>query len=359
MNKNRVVCIIESIGSGGAERQLTGLAVLLKQQGYETEVWYYVNNNFYLPYLQKYGVNACYLKDANSKYCRFFSLTRNLLNYRPDIVISYSASSSMIVCLLKKLGATFKLIVSERNTTQRIGMRERLIFYLYRWADYIIPNSFSQRNFINIHFPNLSCKIKVITNFVDTEYFVPGGAKKNNYPTRMVCVGRVFPQKNVLLFLNVVKLLKERNANVVIDWYGRVEGMYAEECVRKVKELQLDTYFSFKGAVTDIRDVYRKSCVLCLPSLFEGYPNVLCEAMSCGLPVLCSRVCDNPSIVKEGENGFLFNPNSVEEIANTVLNFLNLDEETKKDMGRRSREIALSLFSPNIFVDKYLEIIKN
>ena len=51
--KKHILCLLESLGSGGAERQLTGLAVMLKQQGYEVEVWYYVKNEFYLPYLQE------------------------------------------------------------------------------------------------------------------------------------------------------------------------------------------------------------------------------------------------------------------------------------------------------------------
>lgn len=49
---------------------------------------------------------------------------------------------------------------------------------------------------------------------------------------------------------------------------------------------------------------YRKADVFCLPSLYEGYPNVVAEAMSCGLPILCSNVCENPYIVEEGAMAF-------------------------------------------------------
>ena len=79
--------------------------------------------------------------------------------------------------------------------------------------------------------------------------------------------------------------------------------------------------------------------------------------MSCGLPVLCSDVCDNPKIIQDGENGLLFDPHSVEDIADTIIRFINLDIDTKKTMGEKSRQIALSLFSPNAFVEKYLNIL--
>ena len=170
---SRVLCLIESIGSGGAERQLTGLAVMLKQHGYQIEVCYYVNRKFYLPYLQENEVESCYLAEAENSNKRLFALRKHIKAFKPDMIISYSTSPSIITCLLKLMGAKFNLIVSERNTTQQIGKMEKLRFFLYRWANHIVPNSQSQASFIDKQFPNLSGKVKVITNFVDTEKFLP------------------------------------------------------------------------------------------------------------------------------------------------------------------------------------------
>ena len=106
----RILCIIESLGSGGAERQITGLAVMLKQAGYQVEVLYYVNKDFYLSYLHEHGVAARYLADASNPRKRFFALKNYINEYAPDTVISYSVSSNMICCLLKLFGAKFNLI---------------------------------------------------------------------------------------------------------------------------------------------------------------------------------------------------------------------------------------------------------
>jgi glycosyltransferase involved in cell wall biosynthesis len=304
------------------------------------------------------SVTARYLADANNRYKRLFAISKHLCETMPDTVISYSASSSMIACILKGLGKKYKLIVSERNTTQKIDFRERCIFFCYKWADIIVPNSQSQSDFISQQFPNLNRKTKVITNFVDTKYFSPGGqgsSKKNH--CNMICVGRVFPQKNVIRFLDVVAELKRKGVNLHVDWYGRTEGVYAVQCTEKVEKLQLDDVFAFKGATKDIRDEYRKGDVFCLPSLYEGFPNVLCEAMSCGLPVLCSRVCDNPNIAVEGVSGFLFDPLSVDEMTDAIIRFMGLDDNTRKRMGDNNREIALSRFSSETFINKYLDII--
>ena len=297
------------------------------------------------------------MDDANNRYRRVFALRKRLYAANPSTVISYSTSSSMIACLLKRLGAKYNLIVSERNTTQKTDAREKTKFYLYKWANHIIPNSYSQYDYIKSHFPKLINKTSVITNFVDTEFFSPIEVRTRNSCCKMICVGRVFPQKNVLLFLDVVKLLKEKGKTLKIEWYGRTEGEYAELCIKKIATLHLDDVFEFKGAVKDIRDVYRNGDVFCLPSLYEGFPNVLCEAMSCGLPVLCSRVCDNPNIAQEGKNGYLYDPNNVDDIASAIIRFLDLDDILKDNMGRYGREIALSLFSSEVFVKKYLGII--
>ena len=84
---------------------------------------------------------------------------------------------------------------------------------------------------------------------------------------------------------------------------------------------------------------------------------MLCEAMSCGKPVLCSCVCDNPSIAQDGKNGFLFNPRNIDDMVDTIKRYLDLTENEKTMMGKVSREIALDLFSKDKFIKRYKEII--
>lgn len=69
------------------------------------------------------------------------------------------------------LGCKFHLIASERNTTQIISMNERIRFFLYKWVDAIVPNSYAQEKFLLQHYPWMKVKIKTITNFVDLDRF--------------------------------------------------------------------------------------------------------------------------------------------------------------------------------------------
>lgn len=359
ISMKRILCLIENLGSGGAERQLTGLAVMLKQQGHEVEVWYYVKKEFYLPYLQENGVEGRYLPDAASANKRYFAFRKHIKVYRPDTVISYSTSPSMIACVLKRFGAKYRLIVSERNTTQKLTLNEKLRFFCYRWADVIVPNSHSQAGFIDNHFPELSSKVKTITNFVDTEKFKPFDEPISSHEeTRMVCVGRLMPQKNLPRYIEAIGKVVSAGYKLHVDWFGQdLKDAYSTECHKTIKDNHLEQKFAFHAPSSHIQEEYQKADVFCLPSLYEGFPNVLCEAMSCGKPVLCSRVCDNPNIAKEGENGLLFDPLSVDDMATTIERFLDLSIEKKNEMGEKSREIAVGLFSEESFIKKYIGIL--
>ena len=333
---------------------------MLKQQGYEVEVWYYVKKEFYLPYLQENGVIGRYLPEAASAKKRFFALRKRIKAYGPDTIISYSASPSMIACLLKMFGARFNLIVSERSTTQKNSARTKLRFFLYRWADHIVPNSFSQGAFIELYFSKLTKKVKVITNYVDTEKFAPIEIETaNGGETRMLCVGRMWPEKNIPRLIEAIDKVICDGYKIKVDWFGHdLKDASSAECYKAQQEHHLEQTFIFHEPSSNIQEEYQRADVFCLPSLYEGFPNVLCEAMSCGKPVLCSRVCDNPSIVQEGENGLLFDPLNVNEMVATIEGYLDLPQEKKDHMGKKSREIALELFSKEKFISNYCEIIQ-
>lgn len=363
--KARILCLIENIGPSGAERQITNLAVLLRKQGHEVEVAYYVKKEFYLPFLLENGVKGCYLPEAANPRKRFFALRKHIKATRPDAVVCYSAAPSMITCVLKLLGAKFTLIVSERNTTQQLGFGERMRFFLYRWADFIVPNSQSQGNFITEHYPNLAPKVKVITNFVDTDLFVPAppisplqGGTKGGAGVNIICVGRLAAQKNIPRFIDAIEMLKNKGLRFRVDWYGQdFKNDYSEKCYALVKEKGLENVLFFHPQTSEVIQKYQESDVLCLPSLYEGFPNVLCEAMCCGLPVVCSRVSDVPQIMEEGVNGFIFDPLNVDDMAEKLEKTITLSEEERRKMAIRSREIAVSKFSSDVFISKYLELI--
>ena len=109
------------------------------------------------------------------------------------------------------------------------------------------------------------------------------------------------------------------------------------------------------GYDNNVLELLNSADVVCLPSLYEGFSNALAEAISIGKPVLASDVCDNPTFVRDGWNGFLFNPNSIEDMASAFKKFfgsLNRYEQ----FCINSRNLALELFDRDKFIDSYIKL---
>jgi glycosyltransferase involved in cell wall biosynthesis len=357
----KVLCLIDSwVAGGGAQRQMAGLASILNEI-YDVRVLSYWNVNFWDEYFKNNGVNFHTITDATNLFTKFYKVYQYVKKYNPDVIIAYLDSPSVIACLIRILvGKKFYLIVSERNTTQRLSFRERMRFFLYRWTDSIVPNSYTQTEFIQRHFPNLSGKVVTITNFTDMDYFICKPVNKDKSGIlNMIVVARIAVQKNVLRFIETIHILNQKGYKIKINWFGFANPeSYYQECVNKVWEYQLENIIYFREPTNEIAKEYHKSDVFCLPSIFEGYPNVLCEAMSCGLPVLCSDICDNPKIIERERNGYLFSPFSVDDMVSAIIKFIELPEKKKKEMALQSRVIAEKKFSKEIFKQKYIELIE-
>lgn len=354
----KVICLIESLGSGGAERQLTYLASQIKERGYNVEVWTYYPNDFYAPILEENGVTWKYVADAQPPHKRIWVLKKELKKANPDVVIAYLDTCTTVLSIIKLLGAKFKLIVSERNTTQKLSVRERLKFFFYRWADAIVPNSYTQTEFIRKRYPNLSSKLHTITNFIDTDKFCPPKVKIKRDKVRILTVARIVPQKNVLRLLEVVKRLKEEGYQFRYDWFGTVtDKIYYQKCLDLIQAYNIADVFEFHKPSKNIVKEYQTSDVFCLPSLYEGFPNVICEAMSCGLPILCSNVCDNPMIVEEGVNGFLFDPKSMDDIIKKFECLLSEKKDFQKRFDSINRKKVLEIFRQERLSEDYLNLL--
>lgn len=359
---NDILCIIDTLGfGGGAERQMAGLAGMLHQKGYNVTLATYHKHDMN-PWLEKkYGIKSIMLNCNNSQWDKFKAVRSFIKNGKFKTVIAYKDGAAMISCLCKITGLRFKLVVSERNTTTALTRYERRKFLLYKVADVIVPNSYSQGVFITKHYPRLSKKVNVITNFTDTEEFTPPVVGPNYESVLNVLItARIAPQKNILPFMHVVRRLKEDKIRVRFNWYGGVyygKDEYGSKVMEEYNKLDIGDYLEFHTPTMSIADVYRECDAFCLPSLYEGYPNVVCEAMSCGKPILCSRVCDNSKIVEDGINGFLFDPTDENDMYRVISVFCTYSRKQIEEMGKKSREIAEKKFSMDSFVSNYMKII--
>ncbi len=354
----KVLCFIDSLGPGGAQRQLVGLALLLNERNFNVEIVTYHNIPFFLPLIEGRNIPYLCLRNGNFRWKRLFYLYLRIIRSKPDAIISFLDTPNILILLCRLFGLKFKLIVSERNTTQVLSLPEKFKFQLYQCSDYVVTNSYSQYYFIEKNIPNLIEKVSVITNFVDLNYFKPIFKKKNSNVVILVAA-TLWPSKNALGFIKAIHLLRSKCINFEVRWYGISSSYldYYSECMELVDYLDLGDFIEFYEKDLDMLTVYQNVDYLCLPSFYEGTPNVICEALACGLPVICSNVCDNPIYVQHGFNGYLFDPYNVENVFNELHNAIVLPDDLYMEFCQRSRLTAEKLLSSDKFIDSYINLL--
>ena len=360
MREKKILLITENLGAGGAERQMCGLSTLLTKSGYPCRLITYSRNQFYEPFLVENNVDYELVESLLPPKTRIFRMVKYVNSYKPDVIISFLQSVNLTLCLAK-LFYNSRLIVSERNNNTCVTFRDRVLFNLYRMADAVVPNSFSQGDFIKQHFQFLSNKIHPIINFVDLKRFSPTGNPASNQIPRILTVARYAQQKNLFTYLKAVQKIKSLGIKVHFDWFGSksYDSEYYKQIEAEYQKLNIGDYLTLHGPEHNIENEYNKSDIFLLPSLYEGYPNVLVEAMACGLPVICSNRYENPYIVTDGINGYLFDPENVDDIVKTIRKVVSLTPEEKHKIGKRNRQICLERNAEKTFLQSYVNLIES
>lgn len=362
-----IVCFINCISNGGAEIQLSSLANILTEKGYDVSLVTYGDAKD-LQVLSP-NVKRVRLAEGKGRLTKFVSIFKFFITTKADCIISYCQRNNFFVLipLLFRSRRRVKVIVGERNITSGDpDFYEKWLFnFLYKRADYIIPNSYTQREYILSKHPEWKNKVKTIINYIDLNRFsVQRHIFDGTLRVGIFC--RFDPQKNTVRFAEVVRRLKKSSpVPFIIDWYGlktfkdnRPNVGYLE-LNELVKKYVIDDCLVLKDHVIDVVPKMGEYDVLALPSLYEGFSNSVAEGISCGKPMLVSDVSDNHLMVKEGLNGFLFNPTNIDEIEQKFLSFFSLTDTERIEMGKKSRQNAEALFSKKVFIDSYITLIES
>ena len=201
--------------------------------------------------------------------------------------------------------------------------------------------------------------IDVIPNFVDTVRFAPGAARPRSpeAPFVLVHVSNFRPLKRVddvvRIFAEALRLLPAAPLRLRLVGDGPERARIHE----LVRELELDAHVQFQGEKVDLPAVLRDSDVFLLPSETESFGLAALEAMSCGVPVIASRVAGIPEVVADGETGLLAPVGDVAGMAAHVARLAS-DGSTLSRFSRAARARVLAHFQPEPLIDRYEAIYR-
>lgn len=364
----RLLCIIDSLGSGGAQRQMVNLATGLREKGHQVEMFIYFPEFTFL----RAEVDAAEIPVNFVNGHRGLSLLvlrqicNRIQNGGYDAVISFMGTPNLLVEVAKLLVfSRVPIIVSERSSSAGDKGILQAIFLrlMHSVADAVVTNSESHAAWLRRHF-----WLRKKTYSIYNGYHITRGVKgcKLGDPSQIRCliVGRVHESKNGARLIQALAMYSNKHGrSPLVAWAGRQENDAASlNCRRTLDKLlvrhpEVAQNWAWLGERNDIPILMENCDVLIHVSLYEGLPNVICEAFIAGRPVIASSVCDHPALVLEGVRGLLCDPLSPISICEAIERFSALSTEDRVSMGLRARRYAEESLTVERMVSAYEKVI--
>lgn len=354
----KILFIISSLGSGGAERVLSTLAnylslnhevVIVKLDNKES--FYGINENVTVESLNLEKENNTILKKILHNFTLLSSIRKSIQKNNPDIIISFMDRTN-INTLLATIFLSNKVIISERTNynAQRNKFLRVLRTITYPLSDgMVVLSQYDYDKYHNVKNKKIIFNPLFINDSIDTTI---------TREKLIVSVGRIIESKAFDVLLEAIaKINKKSLENWKIYIIG--EGREKEKLEFMVDKLGLVKTVKFLGLKKNIVDYYKKASIFVSTSRSEGFPNTLSEALSLGCASVATDCITGPSeLIKNEENGFLVEVDNVNQIKDK-LELLIEDESLRGTFSRKSIDMSKKYKTENIVKEweKYIDEI--
>jgi glycosyltransferase involved in cell wall biosynthesis len=330
-----IVFIIGDLKIGGAQKVLLTIAEALSVKGMKVTLVTFANkdvDHYPVPKSISRISLDLYLPSAS----RFIGIKRNLVRVwairsclrglKPTVVISFMTMTNVIV-ILASIKMQWRLIISERNSPihQTFGpLWDFLRISLYRYADVVVTNSQNASSALRKFVPQ--SKIMTIRNPVNMP---PSVLPQKQRDKVILSVGRLVPQKNLHI---LIKAFHE-SQKLFADWKLVIvgDGPCGSSLLELVVDLGLENNVRFTGRLSDCSGLFASASIFALPSLFEGTPNALLEAVSFGCaPIISSTSCGALDYVNDGINGYIVCCEKHDALAQALVSLMGSAEKRQQ-----------------------------
>jgi GalNAc-alpha-(1->4)-GalNAc-alpha-(1->3)-diNAcBac-PP-undecaprenol alpha-1,4-N-acetyl-D-galactosaminyltransferase len=338
--KKDLCFVIHSLQAGGMERVMSELLhffaakhsynIHLVLYGIKRDVFYEIpdNINIYRPPFE--FDNSRRLQSTLKTH---FFLRKKIQEINPVSVLSFGERWNSMV-LLALLGTKIPVYVSDRAQPDKsLGkVHDTLRKVLYPKAKGVIVQT---QKALNIYKKMYSQdNFKVIGNPIRP--ILPRAVAKENV---IVMVGRYIQSKQQNVLIEIFSQLNAPDWKLVLVGYDHLKQENQKHWEALANELKIDDRVIFAGKQEDVEHYYLSSKIFAFSSASEGFPNVIGEAMSAGLPVVAFDCIAGPSdLIVDGENGFLIPLNDKKNFGKK-LQFLIDTPSTIESMGKKSKEL--------------------
>lgn len=341
--------------TGGAERVVSTLANALSALGNDVVIGMLKGDQSEYPLDGEVGLRTARLSPgARSlpKAVRFYATL--VRRERPDVVLSFTTKPNLIALIARVIyRVPTSLIVSERaDPFSRPRIEQAVYNTIYKWSDGLVCQSEVVGAYYRKKCKNLS--VSIIGNPLNTDC-IASEVATSRVPI-VISVGRLADQKNYPLALEVFGDLLERFPNLQMKIFG--SGPKASSLRESIESSGLSDSVSLEGTLPNVFRSYADASLFLFTSDYEGFPNVLLEAVASGIPVVSTDFSPGTAheIVVDGVSGYIVSVGDRGALVDASEKVLN-DSLRHEGLVERSRAIR-RLFNLDVVADMWLEAIR-
>ncbi len=354
-----ICLVVHSLQAGGMERVMAELAgyfakkdtvkVHLILYGINRDIFYVLPDNIII-HKPSFTFNDTKRKTSSLKTLRF--LRKKIKEIKPDAILSFGEYWNNFV-LMATLGLHYPVFVSDRSQPDKsLGKtQDKLRQWLYPFAKGIIAQTEKAKQVYQSIYRHGN--IMVIGNPIRKIQNIEEVIERENI---VLMVGRLIESKHQDKLIELFVKINNPKWKLVIVGYDHLKQNHLARLQELVKQLGVEDRVILTGKQSNVERYYLQSKIFAFTSSSEGFPNVIGEAMSAGLPVVAFDCVAGPSeMITDNENGFLV-PLFDYILFEQKLKLLMSDDSLREKMGEKA-EKSIKAFDVQSIGDKFYNFI--
>ncbi len=357
MKKIKILYIVPSLNSGGAERFLLDLISNLDKNIFEVYLLLFKEKGFFYQEAIDNNLNVFSLnKKRKIDLINFYKIYKYIKKIKPDIVHTQLGGD-----IYGKIAAKIAFVPIIVSTEQNVLVNDKKLIIFFKkisskFSNKIIAiSSAVKRDIINIYkFPE--SKIELIFNGINLNKFssdIQENKKNNSNEVIIGSIGRLSKQKNYSLLIRALSSFKDKNFKLLIAG----EGELRHELEREINFYNLQSKISLLGEINNVKSFFSELDFFVLPSKWEGLGIVLLEAGLSSLPILASATGGILDVIDDKKTGILFENDNLEDLKEKLNYFF--DQKNKEEllsMGINLKKFISTNFDIKVISEKYQKI---
>jgi len=358
----KILLLVQDLNFGGLQKMLFNLAIELKKSNVEVETCCYDALGIFCKKMTECKIKIHFLARKPGIDTTYPFKLANLVKKRHINIIHAHNATAWFYGTWASILSGVLIVYTEHDRSFPTPLRLKYFHYFFgKHAAAVIAVSKAVKE--NLEKYEHIKNVKVIYNGIDPDLFKPASIEEKILKKRELGlnendfvlgnVGRMDYLKNQRILIEILPELKKNFPQIKLVFIGGGEEEQNLKHLTIKKGIENDVIFL--GQRSDVNQILKAFDIFVFPSLTEGMPLVVIEAMATGLPTIASYVGGIPELVVNSETGFLVSPTSKEEIKEAIIKLLD-NPKLRKEMGQIARKRFEAHFSLPQMVQKYMEV---